>query len=207
MSATDTLLMPRRIRRAHRPAPTDAPAVSNARLAMVVLIAGESMLFAGLIGAFLVFRLAARDWPPPGLPRLPVGMTALNSLVLFASVGPMWRALRAVRRDAARQLERGLLVTTLLGALFLLIQGVEWVRLVRHGLTLASGTYGSVFYVLIGCHGAHVLAAIVWLTVTTVLARRGRFTAAHHAGLEMCGIYWYYVCALWVILFPLVYLY
>jgi cytochrome c oxidase subunit 3 len=72
-------------------------------------------------------------------------------------------------------------------------------------LTLASGTYGATFYVLIGCHAFHVLIAVSWLAVVALLARRGVFTPLRHVGLEMCAIYWYFVCALWLILFPLVY--
>ena len=80
-------------------------------------------------------------------------------------------------------------------------------RSVRHGLTLGSGTYGGSFYVLIGCHALHVLAAVAWLAVVAVLARRRGFTRARHAALEMCTLYWYFVCGLWVVLFPLVYLF
>jgi len=43
--------------------------------------------------------------------------------------------------------------------------------------------------------------------VVTLLARGERFSAAHHDGLEMCAIYWYFVAALWGVLFPVVYLY
>lgn len=182
-------------------------AVSNARLAIAVVIAAESMLFTGLIGAYLVFRLAAPAWPPADLPRLPLGVTAVNTLILLASVVPITRALRAVRRDDRPGFVRGLEHTALAGALFLAVQGAEWTRLVGHGLTLASGPYGATFYVLIGCHGLHVLAAVAWLGVTAVLARRGAFSAASHGALEMCAVYWYFVCALWVVLFPLVYLY
>jgi len=184
-----------------------APPVSNTRLAMLVVIAAESMLFAGLIGMYLVFRLSARDWPPPDLPRLPLGMTAANTLVLFASLVPMTRALRAVRRAEKAALVRAIQATALLGTLFLAVQGVEWMRLVRHGLTLASSMYGATFYTLIGCHGLHVLAAVTWLAVVAVLARRGALRPARHAALEMCAMYWYFVCALWGLLFPLVYLY
>jgi len=201
---TGSLVMPRRVVPLARP--DEGRAVSNARLAMIVLIAGESMLFAGLIGAYLVFRLAARNWPPPDLPRLPLGLTAANSVLLLASGIPMARALRAARRYDRRRVARSLGQTALLGGTFLLVQGIEWVRLVRHGLTLASGTYGATFYVLIGCHGVHVLAAVTWLAVTALLARRGAFIAGRQAPLEMCTIYCYFVCALWVVLFPLVYL-
>jgi len=199
-----SLVVPRRI--VPPAAATAAPPLSNTRIAMVVVIAGESMLFAGLIGMYLVFRLS-RQWPPADLPRLPLGLTFLNTLVLFASAVPMTRALGAVRRDDRPALVRALALTALLGTTFLAVQGLEWVRLVRHGLTLGSSMYGAAFYTLIGCHGVHVLVAVLWLAVTAILAARGVFRASRHAALEMCAIYWYFVCALWLVLFPLVYLY
>lgn len=198
--------VPRR-RRREPPGRAAAPVVSNGRIAIIIVIAAESMLFAGLIGTYLVFRLAATAWPPPDQPRLPLVLTALNTAVLLASVVPMRRALASVRRPFDRGVARALTRTAVLGVVFLLVQGAEWMRLVRHGLTLASGAYGATFYVLIGCHGLHVLIAVVWLVVMALLARGGRLPVARHAALEMCGIYWYFVCALWVVLFPLVYLY
>jgi cytochrome c oxidase subunit 3 len=202
MSA-DSLAMPRRL----PPVAPAAPPVSNTRLAMAILIVGETMLFAGLIGAYLVFRLAGKDWPPPNQPRLPLFLTGLNTIVLLGSLVPVTQAMRAIRRDQVHAAARALALTTLLGALFLAVQGFEWLRLVSHGLTLGSSMYGATFYALIGCHGFHVLAAVTWLAITTLLARRGRFDARQHGPLEMCGIYWYFVCALWAVLFPLVYLY
>jgi heme/copper-type cytochrome/quinol oxidase subunit 3 len=201
-----TLVMPRRSPRALAPR-VEPPVVSNTRIAMLVVIAAESMLFSGLIGAYLVFRLSARAWPPPDQPRLPLAVTALNTLVLFASLVPMTRALRAVRRDDRRTVATQVGWTALLGVVFLAVQGLEWTRLVRHGLTLASGPYGATFYTLVGCHGLHVLVAVTWLVAVALLARRGAFGAERHAGLEMCGVYWYFVCALWALLFPLVYVY
>src|SRR5207245_567995 len=82
--------------------------------------------------------------------RLPLGMPVLHTLVLFASAVPMPRALGAVRRDDRRTLVRALALTVLLGTTFLAVQGLEWVRLVRHGLTLGSSMYGAAFYTLIG---------------------------------------------------------
>jgi cytochrome c oxidase subunit 3 len=197
-----TLTMPR------RPVSTPEvpePAVSNTRLAIVIVITAESMLFAGLIGMYLVFRLS-QAWPPPDLPRLPVGVAALNTVVLFASLVPLTRALRGARAHDATG-RGGVQIAALLGALFLTVQGVEWLRLLAHGLTPASSVYGGTFYLLIGCHGLHVLAAVIWLGVLAVLERRARPTWSSWAGLEMCTLYWYFVCGLWAVLFPLVYVY
>jgi len=196
-----TLAMPR------RPPIERVPPIASTRLAMIALITTELMLFAALIGMYLVIRLSRPTWPPAGQPRLPLLVTVINSLVLFASVAPVTAALGAIRRGVPQRAARALLLTTALGVTFLVIQGAEWTRLVHHGLTLGSSQYGGAFYLLIGCHAAHVLTAVLWLGTVTALAYRGWWRADAYAGLEMCAIYWYFVAALWAVLFPLVYLY
>ena len=181
--------------------------LSNAYIGLLMFLGAETMFFAGLIGSFLVFRVAHEVWPPATLPRLPVGVTGVNTLILLASALTMGRARAAIRGGAQRELIRMLLVTTVLGVVFLLVQGYEWIRLLQYGLTLASGVYGATFYVLVGCHGVHVLGAVIWLL--SVLRRAGQrsYTAKAHTGVALCAMYWYYVVALWPILYGLVYLY
>ena len=181
---------------------------SNARLAILILLGAEIMFFAGLIGTFLVFRLGSVTWPPPSQAdvRLPIGVTGINTIILLSSGYTMIRALLSARRDSRKELRRWLLVTGILGAIFLVVQGSEWVRLVHHGFTLSSGVYGSIFYVLIGCHALHVLVAVVWVLGVFVKAIAGRFSVDHHVGVEICAIYWTFVVVLWPILYVLVYL-
>ncbi len=183
------------------------PVISNARLGLMMFIGAEVMFFAGLIGAFLVLRLSSEVWPPPSQPRLPVWITGFNTLVLLVSGLAMHRASLAARlRDPVR-LSGGLLATVVLGTLFLCIQGYEWVRLIGFGLTMRSGLYGSTFYALIGLHGLHVFAALVWVGVVWILARQGRYTTGPAVGIEICTMYWTFVVALWPVLYGLVYLY
>jgi cytochrome c oxidase subunit 3 len=173
---------------------------------MLMFLAFEAMLFAGLLGAFLVFRLASTSWPPAGEPYLPIGVTWINTGILVASAYTIRRAHRAIRDGNQAGLIHGLGLTALLGATFLTVQGGEWVRLVHFGLTLQSSTYGATFYTLIGCHGVHVLAAVLWLGAVLLLAARGRFSPERHAGVQLCKMYWMFVVGLWLVLFPSVYL-
>lgn len=182
--------------------------ISNARLAVLVLLGAEIMFFAGLIGTFLVFRLGSVTWPPPSQAdvRLPIGITGLNTIVLLLSGYTMLQGLRAIRQDRQRELRNWLFATGILGIIFLVVQGSEWVRLVHHGFTLSSGVYGSVFYVLIGCHALHVLVAVLWLLAVFTRAIAGRFSANRYVGVEVCAIYWAFVVVLWPLLYILVYL-
>jgi cytochrome c oxidase subunit III len=192
------------------PAPPERreePVISNARLALLMFLAAEAMFFAGLIGAFLVFRIGSAVWPPPFQPRLPVGVTGVNTVILLASALTVQLALRAVRGGRLKRLTGWLMATAGLGGIFVGIQGYEWVRLVHFGLTVSSGVYGATFYTLVGFHAIHVLGALVWLLGIAVLAWRGRFTAGAHRGVELCAIYWTFVVGLWPVLYGLVYLY
>ena len=72
--------------------------IHNARLGMIMLLASETMFFAGLIGSFLLFRVANQVWPPPMFPKLPVLVTLINTLFLLYSAVTMWQARRAMRQ-------------------------------------------------------------------------------------------------------------
>jgi heme/copper-type cytochrome/quinol oxidase subunit 3 len=172
-----------------------------------MLLGAETMFFAGLIGAFIVFRLSAPNWPPPFQPRLPIGVTGINTVILLISAATMHfslRSMRAGRRDAAT---RSLALTAFLGTLFLVIQGSEWIKLVHFGLTVSSSVYGGLFYALIGAHGVHVLGALAWLLAVYAQTRKGRYSRKNHTGLQICAMYWIFVVALWPVLYGLVYVY
>jgi heme/copper-type cytochrome/quinol oxidase subunit 3 len=172
-----------------------------------MFLVAETMFFAGLIGAFIVFRVAGPAWPPPFQPRLPVEVTGANTVILLLSGAAMHLALRAARNGKSALLIRWLSATAALGAVFLAIQGYEWLRLIHYGLTLSSGVYGATFYTLIGCHGAHVLGAVFWLLIVLMQARTGRYSARDYTGVQLCAMYWTFVVALWPVLYGLVYLY
>lgn len=181
-----------------------APAVPSALVGMLFFLGTEVMVFAGLISSFLILR-AGSPWPPAGEPRLPAVVSAMNSLFLLASGAAMVRARRAVREDDRGALRRWLLVTTVLGLVFLTVQGLEWVRLVSFGLTLRSSLYGATFYTLIGVHGLHVAGGMAALLFVLKRARAGRYSAANHIGVDVCWLYWSFVVAVWPVLYVLVY--
>jgi len=181
-------------------------AFDNAVLATMFFIGAEVMFFAGLISSFWILRLAAPVWPPPLQPRLPVGLTGLNTLVLLASSVAVAAGLRALLRGERPAGVRRLRAGAALGAVFLVVQGFEWARLLHFGLTVQSGAYGATFYTLIGAHALHVVGALVWLGVTLALAARGRYADGRSAGLRACAMYWHFVVALWPALYVSVYL-
>jgi heme/copper-type cytochrome/quinol oxidase subunit 3 len=167
---------------------------------MALFIATEAMFFAGLISAFVVLRAQAPEWPPFDQPRLPVFATGINTAVLLASGWTMHRALAALRAGGAG-VSGWLGATAALGAIFLGIQGFEWVRLVAFGLTTNSSLYGATFYTLVGAHGLHVLGALVALLLVW---RRASADRAESLLLPI-WMYWLFVVAVWPVLYAMVY--
>lgn len=183
------------------------PSIGNAFIATLLFLGADIMLFAGLIGAFVVFRYGAENWPPPGQPRLPVGVTAINTAILLLSgflMAHTWRLLAGRNRH---QIVKWLLAVLALGVAFLMVQGYEWLRLLDFGLKLSSGVFGATFYTLIGCHALHVIGAVIWLSAVSLRIRLSShaFDERRIESVKLIGMYWFLVVALWPILYGLVY--
>ena len=113
----------------------------------------------------------------------------------------------AVHPARTRAVFQALLNTaTLLGILFLVVQGVEWVRLIDFGLTVTQNIYGAVFYVMVGMHGLHVFIAVLGLLYVSRRFGKGAYTREAHDGLTMGGMFWGFVVLVWPLLFVFVYL-
>jgi heme/copper-type cytochrome/quinol oxidase subunit 3 len=184
------------------PADVRGPVVENAVLGTVLFCVVEAMLFAGLISAHTIVKSNAIEWPPPGQPRLPVESTMINTAALLLSAPVLFwagRVFRRSRRDAVRPMAAAIA----LGAFFVGFQGWEWLGLLREGLTLTSSQHGSFFYLIVGMHAAHAVAAIgalawAWRRLVDLRLSSGAFGAT--------AVFWYFVVAVWPVLYWRVYL-
>ncbi len=176
--------------------------VSNGVLGMLLFVLTEIMLFAGMISAFSIVRASAPIWPPPDQPRLPIEETALNTAALLLSGALLFLAQRrfAESRTAART---PLIASMVLGAFFVAFQGFEWVSMIAQGLTLTSSTLGSFFYLIVGTHALHAVAAIWLLFKTWRRLERGWLQPSQ---LATAAVFWYFVVGAWPVVYWRVYL-
>ena len=183
---------------------SDAPRVPNAVLGTIVFVVAETMFFAGLISAHTIARASALGgiWPPAGQPRFPVERTAINTAALILSGVLLWVANRYMR-SAPKVARRYLEASIMLGIAFVSLQGVEWARLLRQGLTLTSSAAGSFFYLIVGTHALHAVVAIGFLAWAYVRLCRGSLKPEVFAATQ---VFWYFVVALWPIIYLRVYL-
>lgn len=189
--------------RASGVSPRRTPVAPNAVVGMAIFVAAEIMFFAALMSAFTITRISTPGpWPPAGQPRLPIEATAVNTGALLASGVALYFAHREYKEDVQRAAKM-LGVALLLGATFVLFQGYEWVRLIREGLTLRSSPQGGFFYLIVGAHALHAIAGLVVLGLGYAKAKKSELGPSFFVGTR---IYWYFVVALWPILYWRVYL-
>ncbi|MFY7976156.1 MAG: cytochrome c oxidase subunit 3 [Rubrivivax sp.] len=97
-------------------------------------------------------------------------------------------------------------ITVALGAIFLGVQGYEYVHAYRDlNLKLTSGIFGSTFFMLTGFHGFHVFVGMLMLLFITLRLMKGHFTPKRHFGFEGAAWYWHFVDVVWLGLYFLVY--
>jgi len=176
------------------------PVPDKYRVAMWFTMAAISMMFMAITSAYIIRE--GDDWV-----TLPVPSALwMSTLVLVVSSFTFQGACKALRNGADRIFKRNLLITTLLGAAFLVGQLYSWRQLVGQGIYLSSNPHSSFFYLLTGLHGLHLLGGILALAWLAAGAFRNRFTAERRGPVEAAALYWHFMDGLWIYLFLLLFL-
>ena len=175
------------------------------RFSFILFIGSEVAFFASFFWGFYTFSFIptleiGRAWPQERVCVIDgFGVPLLNTVILLRSgVSVTWAhkaLLHAQRRIAP------LATTLLLGSVFLVVQISEYASA---SFTIADGVYGSVFFLLTGFHGFHVLVGCVILAFS--LARAHSFSKRRHVGFECAAWYWHFVDVVWLFLFSFIYL-
>ncbi|HKV45363.1 MAG TPA: cytochrome c oxidase subunit I [bacterium] len=175
------------------------------QLGMLFFIGTEAVFFLMLILAFLYYHAAAHTGAVAAHVLAPA-RAAVNTLYLLASSVTLYWGGKSLRRRRPVALAGWLAVTIVLGSLFLLGQGREWLALVHANVTVSRDLFGTTFFTLTGFHGLHVLFGLVLLAVLFALAVVRQFPGPRSAGVEVVTLYWHFVDAVWIVIYSLIYL-
>lgn len=185
--------------------PVEHEAIENGRLGFWIFMGSESVFFATLIGTYLALHTSGG--PGQGPHVLDIGRTTIATIALCFSGLTMALAVAAGHRRDPKVMARWLVVTILLGLVFVGNQALEFTTLYHQGVTLKSSAFGSAFFVLTGFHGLHVVFGIIWMTVWLVHILQGRHLGPREATMfEITGLYWAFVDVVWIVIFTVVYL-
>ena len=188
-------------------------AIPQGRMGIWILIAGELVIFGGLIGSYLMNRFRFPDEWSAQAEHTSTFFGALNTVVLLFSSYCIVRAHGAAIEQKLNKVTMWMSITIGCGLLFLVNKTIEYSGEMAHGFTMTSPSlqqagenissrFFSYYYTMTGLHGAHVLAGMVSMFIVLLGARKGN--NLHRV--ELVGMYWHMVDLIWIFLFPLLYI-
>lgn len=197
--------MPDVVTTADRPVPGRAPlpGTSTAQFGTILFLAADVMLFAPFFAAYFLLREGNQPWPPEGV-ELDTLRAAIATIVLVTSSFALVASDRAAERPEGRPaMRRWLLVTIVLGGLFLANQVAEYATL---DFGADDHTYGSVYWLLTGLHGAHVSVGVAAMALLYVRAVRSRSSHAIAPWTTSVSLFWHLVDVIWLFVFATIWI-
>jgi len=176
---------------------------SRGKVAMAGLIIAESAIFTIFVVAYLFYLGKSTAGPTPSeVLETPIFYT----ICLLSSSLTIHLAAKSLERDYARLFLGLLLLTIVLGSLFLYGTAQEWHRLIyEHGLTISTNLFGTTYYSLVGLHAFHVTAGLIMLSLVAIFGFTGRVGVSRSDRVAVLSMYWHFVDAVWVVVFTVVY--
>lgn len=187
-------------------------------LGMWVFMATEVMFFGGLLTAFAVYRMYYTLGFHEGSEEMTLVIGSINTAVLLTSCLTMSLAIHAISQNKQIRTYWLLMVTNLLGLLFLALKFLEYfdhyaehkvpgIWFVTHKPEAAAEQLFYFFYfALTGLHAIHLTIGIGLVTVVAVRTVMGRFNAEYHTPISIVGLYWHFVDIIWTFLYVIFYL-
>jgi cytochrome c oxidase subunit III len=188
------------------------------RLGMWLFLATEVLLFAGLFTGYTVYRFQFPEAFAECSRHLELTLGTVNTLVLITSSLTVALAIHYARTDQPRAAAICLVITLLFALSFLGIKAVEYTEHF-HERSLPGKYYAyeavkipgaamffSVYFLMTGLHGLHVIAGMSVLSWILRRTLQGRYSSRYYTGLELGGLYWHLVDLIWIFLYPLLYL-
>lgn len=176
--------------------------LSAYRVATTWVMVSVVMLFSTL--TFLVKQrwATSEDWVSVALPNV----LYVNTGILLMSSMALEFARRALLRDGSRRCARWLLLTLILGLVFLAGQLIAWQQLVTRGLYMASNPGSFFIYLISGVHGFHLLGGIGVLTFIVIFFNTWEDKLKQETAVSVIALYWHFMDALWIYLLVMLFI-
>jgi heme/copper-type cytochrome/quinol oxidase subunit 3 len=175
--------------------------VPTGKLAVWWLIASEIVIFGGVLGSYIMYRLSHPGWANYAAHTNTMA-GAFNTFVLLTSSLFAVLAHSAAESGDGKRAAKLLWLTIAGGGTFLVVKAFEWTHEIQLGYTISANTFWSFYYTAAGIHALHVIAGMILMAI--VANKAARAVDLHHV--ELVGIYWHFVDLVWIFLFPLLYI-
>lgn len=131
---------------------------------------------------------------------------AINTLLLITSSYFVVRAVQAIKKNNVSSCVNWLYASLGMGAGFLIIKTYEFYSKFSVGIGLNTNDFYFFYISLTFFHFLHVILGMIIITAVVIMAKRGKYSAKEHTGVETAASYWHMVDLVWIVLFPLVYI-
>ena len=170
-----------------------------------LFVLSDMVLFSALFATYATL-VNATDGGPTANQLFDRTLVAIETIALLLSSFTCGLAMIAAKRKNMVWTQGWLLVTGLLGAVFLFIELYEFAKMIGEGAPPQRSAFLSAFFTLVGCHGLHVGAGLLWLgTMMAQIWAKG--FREHIMRRLMCfSIFWHALDIIWVAIFTIVYL-
>ena len=177
----------------------------KSKVLILLVIVTESIFFAFLITAFVLYHGNFQQGPSPSN-SLDPAKTAIYSVILWSSSATMWFSERAMRRMRFERTKRWLEATMALGAIFLIGQGIEYHDFFVQSITPRTDLFATTFFTTTGFHGLHVFIGLIVLLILRGLTSAGFGNKTYQReGYGAAAYYWHFVDGVWVAVFFILY--
>ncbi len=195
-----------------------AQAYEASKLGVWLFLVTEILLFGGLFVAYIMYRIMYPEAFHEASHHLNRIMGAVNTIVLICSSFTMAKAVQTTKHGQLKAAANYLFITVMCGLAFMVVKYFEYSAKFAHGLlpgahftneeikAPAAKMFFSLYFMMTGLHGIHVLVGMALITWCLVKARRGHVGPSYYTPVEMTGLYWHLVDLIWIYLFPLLYL-
>jgi heme/copper-type cytochrome/quinol oxidase subunit 3 len=170
---------------------------------MVMVIATEAMVFVILIAAYLFLRASSPQWPPAGVELPNLALSTPFSFVLWGSSIPIFWVESSIKKDRMDRVRLGLLISFIMGLSFV---GYTLYDFNSLHFGWRDNAYGSIFYTIVGLHLLHVIAGLAMNGVVQIKAWLNKVSPVHHVTVDVFSLYWHFVDAVWLVVFPTLFL-
>ena len=170
-----------------------------------LFVLSDMVLFSALFASYASLA-GATDGGPGSLQLFDRSTVAVETIALLVSSFVCGLAMITAKRENLLWTEAWLVVTGLLGLVFLVVELTEF----RHMLSIGAGpqrsAFLSAFFTLVGCHGAHVTAGLMWIGTMMAQVWAKGFQPHIIRRLLCLSIFWHALDIIWVANFTIVYL-
>ncbi|EEF59795.1 cytochrome c oxidase subunit I [Pedosphaera parvula] len=184
----------------------DSPYLEKNFVGMWSFILSEATFFALLISGYIYYNAYWHSTGPDAAAHLNRNLATVFTLFLLASSLTFWLAEKNLHRGNHHSFRFWLVITILLGLVFIVGQGHEYFDLFRRGVTIDTTLFASSFFTLTGFHGLHVCVGLIGLLIVLWLAFKGDFKSGRIEAVRTIGFYWHFVDVVWIFVFTTVYL-